>query len=317
MSKKILSVLLTAVLLVATFCVVVPSASALTGTVYFQVPADWATDYTEVYCHYWGEDGITSPDWQSAAEVCTKVADGIYGYVLPEGNVTGLVFSVNNADKNQTADITNLDDAAGKIATIEGDTCTWVEPTTELGEVKPVETTEEPGEVTTTGSEISGTIYFEIPTDDWKNFETVYCHIWGADGELAGWQTEKEICTKVNDTLYSYEVPAGAWTNAIFSNDTGKQTGDTTLTAAEMGKVMYYTGNKVENPVTGELVDEAAWKDYTEAPAESEAPASEPESKPEPEPEKSNNIALYIIICAAVVILIIIIIVVVAKKKKK
>ena len=317
MSKKILSVLMTVVLVVATLCITAVSASALTGTVYFEVPADWG-EYETIYCHYWG-DGITSPDWQTEAEVCTEAADGIYGYVLPEGT-TGFIFSANSGI--QTADLSLTEDCIGKVgkaaARVEGENvavASWDEPTVELAEVTPVILdTEDDAEAPADGK-ISGKIYFEVP-DTWKNFETIYCHYWDADGNGPSWQSAEETCEKVSDKIYGIELPEGAWEFAIFSNDNGMQTGNTPITANEIGKVMYLTGNKVENPVNGEEVDEALWKDYVaeETPADSKDDTTE--SKDDTTEEKANNLWLYIVIAAVVVVLVIVIIVV-AKKKKK
>ncbi|MGN0518165.1 MAG: starch-binding protein [Acutalibacteraceae bacterium] len=262
MSKKILSVLMTVVLVVATLCMTAVSASALTGTVYFEVPADWG-EYETIYCHYWG-DGITSPDWQTEPEVCTEAADGIYGYVLPEGT-TGFIFSANNGI--QTADLSLTEDCIGKVgkaaARVEGENvavASWDAPTVELAEVTPVVVDTEDGDTAASG-QISGKIYFEVP-DTWKNFETIYCHYWDADGNGPSWQSDAEVCEKVSDKIYCMDLPEGAWEFAIFSNDNAMQTGNTPITANEIGKVMYLTGNKVENPVNGEEVDEALWKDY-------------------------------------------------------
>ena len=314
MSKKVLSIVMTLVLLVATLCVSAGSAAALSGTVYFQVPSDW-TGYTKVYCHYWG-DGVASPEWQSDAEICTKVSDdGIFGYGLPEGEITGMVFSVD-LPETQTSDIAVTADSVGKVATVGADgKVTWEAPKAALDEVKAVAVEDKTTSAAPADGKISGTIYFEIP-EAWKNFTTVYCHYWTDAGEGPSWQSDDEICTKVNDKLYSITLPEGAWTKAIFSNDNGLQTGDTALSENEIGKVMYYTGNKVENPVNGEMVDEAAWKDYEEPTSSSADETSSVVSKADTE-KSNNNMVLYIVIAAVVVVLIVVIVVVASKKKKK
>ena len=51
-------------------------------------------------------------------------------------------------------------------------------------------------------------IYFDIDSTGWENYTTIYCHIWRADGtgKWPNWQTRKEICTKEDNGLYSYDA---------------------------------------------------------------------------------------------------------------
>lgn len=121
------------------------------------------------------------------------------------------------------------------------------------------------------------TIYFDVASSGWNNYTKVYCHIWRADGKgnWASWQTKKEIMTKVDDKIYSYDVTK-AGTNEdgnsiqksdgknyciIFSADTGVQTYNMIMSGSCIGDTAYVTGNELENPVDSEKkATEAAWK---------------------------------------------------------
>lgn len=84
MSKKVLSILLIAVMLVAMVCVGAVSASATTtGRIYFTLPESWGEfEYTgsgrmktSVYAHIWVNGGEDYAAWQSQAEKMTQVGD--------------------------------------------------------------------------------------------------------------------------------------------------------------------------------------------------------------------------------------------------
>lgn len=126
-----------------------------------------------------------------------------------------------------------------------------------------------------TSSSASGAgnlIYFD--TDGWKNFSTVFCHIWVRGGDsFFDWQQKKEQCKKVSGTVYSYDLSnlsgssyvsgglqSGKDYCVIFSNNIGAQTYDTTFGTACIGDTAKMTGNSVENPVDSEKkAFEAVW----------------------------------------------------------
>ena len=122
-------------------------------------------------------------------------------------------------------------------------------------------------------------IYFDVKSAGWKNFSTIYCHIWRADGtgKWPSWQTKKEVCKKENDDLYYYDIKktgnAEEIQNAgsknlycvIFSADTGSQIYNTIMNGNCIGDTVYVTGNKIENPKDSNKIDtEAAWKNHPE-----------------------------------------------------
>lgn len=122
-------------------------------------------------------------------------------------------------------------------------------------------------------------IYFDVKSAGWKNFSTIYCHIWRADGtgKWPSWQTKKEVCKKESDDLYSYDITktgnAEEIQNAgsknlycvIFSADTQVQIYNTIMNGNCIGDTVYVTGNKIENPKDSNKVDtEAAWKNHPE-----------------------------------------------------
>lgn len=126
-------------------------------------------------------------------------------------------------------------------------------------------------------SEVGATtkVYFDVESSGWKNYKTIYCHIWRADGTgtWTSWQTRKEMCTKESNGLYSYDVTktgnAEEIQNAgsknlycvIFSADTGVQTYNTIMNGNCLGDTCYITGNQLENPEDNQKkATEAAWK---------------------------------------------------------
>lgn len=122
-------------------------------------------------------------------------------------------------------------------------------------------------------------IYFDIDSTGWENYTTIYCHIWRADGtgEWTNWQTRKEICTKEDNGLYSYDVAKTGNADeivqsenhkyycVIFSADTGMQTYNTIMNGNCLGDTCYVTGNVFENPYdSSKICTEAAWKNHPE-----------------------------------------------------
>lgn len=122
-------------------------------------------------------------------------------------------------------------------------------------------------------------IYFDIDSTGWENYTTIYCHIWRADGtgKWPIWQTRKEICTKEDNGLYSYDVAKTGNSDeivqsgdrnyycVIFSADTGMQTYNTIMNGDCLGDTCYMTGNVFENPEDSyKICTEAAWKNHPE-----------------------------------------------------
>lgn len=122
-------------------------------------------------------------------------------------------------------------------------------------------------------------IYFDVKSAGWKNYKTIYCHVWRADGTgtWPSWQTKREVCDKENDDLYSYditktknaeEIQAAGSKNlycVVFSADTGVQIYNTIMNGNCIGDTCYVTGNELENPEdSNKKATEAAWKNHPE-----------------------------------------------------
>ncbi len=117
-------------------------------------------------------------------------------------------------------------------------------------------------------------IYFN--TTGWKNFQTVYCHIWVRGGDaFFAWQAKKEMCQPVKGKtgLYSYDLSNldastqvegglkdGVDYCVIFSANTGVQTFDQTFGKPCIGDTAKITGKMIENAVDSEKqANEAVW----------------------------------------------------------
>lgn len=114
-------------------------------------------------------------------------------------------------------------------------------------------------------------IYFEVPSD-WKNYKTVYCHLWayGSATPLANWQSKKERCDQVEGNLYSYDTTKVGGLDAnttycvIFSLDTAMETYTTLMTTACYGDTLYCNDTYYENPVDSNKTSRAAfWKNHS------------------------------------------------------
>ena len=125
--------------------------------------------------------------------------------------------------------------------------------------------------IATTASAAETKIYFEVPSD-WKNYKTVYCHIWayGSETPLANWQSKKEKCDLVEGTTYSYDVSkvgglsAGTTYCVIFSLDTGMETYTTLMSSDCYGDTLYCNNTYYENPVDSTKKSRAAfWKNHS------------------------------------------------------
>ena len=122
-------------------------------------------------------------------------------------------------------------------------------------------------------------IYFDVDSAGWRNYKTIYCHIWRADGtgDWPSWQTRKEMCVNEDNGLYSYdvtktgnaeEIVASGSHNyycVIFSANTGAQTYHIIMNGDCLGDTCYVTGNVLESPVDSNITCvEAAWRNHPE-----------------------------------------------------
>ncbi|MGN0442145.1 MAG: hypothetical protein ACI4FO_05535, partial [Acutalibacteraceae bacterium] len=126
-------------------------------------------------------------------------------------------------------------------------------------------------------------IYFDVESAGWKNYKTIYCHIWRADGtgEWNSWQTRKEMCVKEDSGLYSYdvmktknadEIMASGSHNyycVIFSANTGAQTYNVMMNGDCLGDTCYVTENTFESPEDSQKrCYEMKWRNHPECGAQ-------------------------------------------------
>lgn len=121
-------------------------------------------------------------------------------------------------------------------------------------------------DVTLAETGVSGELYFEVP-EDWKNYKTVYCHIWeyGSPTPLAPFQSKKEKCTLLPDGRYSYDVSKvggleeGKYYGMLFSVDTLMQTYDAIMTTVCLGDTLYCNSTVYEHPLDSNKTCRAAF----------------------------------------------------------
>lgn len=120
MSKKVLSVILAVVILVSMSCVAGISASAATkgGTIYVELPEQWAKTATSVYCHLWQNGGDSLAPWQTKAEKMTPVEGVKYSYEVPAGVEANMVI-ISTSTGVQTYDLTFGDECMGDTILID------------------------------------------------------------------------------------------------------------------------------------------------------------------------------------------------------
>ena len=119
-------------------------------------------------------------------------------------------------------------------------------------------------------------VYFDAT--GWKNFTTMYCHVWERGGDpFYSWKNKATVMKKVKDNLYSFDVsvlnnstavPGGLQDGKdyciIFASNIGSaagpQTYDTTFGKACIGDTAKLSGKSIENPVDSEQTAyEAVW----------------------------------------------------------
>lgn len=115
MSKKVMSVLLVAVMVVSMVCVAGISASAFSGgKVYVELPEAWAKSAKAVYCHIWKNGGDELYAWQTKNEKMTEEGNNKWSYEIPAGDWDMVIFSTSTG--GQTYDLTLGDECVGDTA---------------------------------------------------------------------------------------------------------------------------------------------------------------------------------------------------------
>lgn len=115
MSKKVMSVLLVAVMVVSMVCVAGISASAFGGgKIYVELPEAWAKSAKAVYCHVWKNGGDELYAWQTKSEKMTEEGGNKWSYEIPAGDWNMVIFSTSTGV--QTYDLTFGDECIGDTA---------------------------------------------------------------------------------------------------------------------------------------------------------------------------------------------------------
>lgn len=115
MSKKLMSVLLAAVMIVSMVCVAGISASAFGGgKIYVELPEAWAKSAKAVYCHVWKNGGDELYAWQTKNEKMTEEGGNKWSYEIPSGDWNMVIFSTSTGV--QTYDLTFGDECIGDTA---------------------------------------------------------------------------------------------------------------------------------------------------------------------------------------------------------
>lgn len=140
MRKKIISIVLVAVMLISMACVGVVSSSAASdtlGKIYFQMPQAWIDiaggARINVYAHIWVNGGEEYFTWQEAAEIMTAEGNNLYSFDItrlpavtddgtqPQWNMVIFSFQGRGIDGQQTFDTTLYPECIGKTFTVNTD----------------------------------------------------------------------------------------------------------------------------------------------------------------------------------------------------
>ncbi len=121
--KKILSIALALVLMLSCFSATgVSAAEEFTPTeepvIYFEVPENWASDVSKVFCHIWSYGGEAFANWASKKETCKKTdTEGLYSYdiskagTIEDGKIYCIIFAVVTASGSELQTYNTLFDA--------------------------------------------------------------------------------------------------------------------------------------------------------------------------------------------------------------
>lgn len=109
---------------------------------------------------------------------------------------------------------------------------------------------------------LSSKLYFKIPSD-WKNFSTIYCHIYDEDGNaLSNWHSKKEKCTQENGSIYSFDstrvggLEAGVTYFVVVSSDIGSESEHIELTDSSFENPIILTTEQDSVIVEPEIPDD-------------------------------------------------------------
>lgn len=113
------------------------------------------------------------------------------------------------------------------------------------------------------------TFSFDASTTNWKNYKSIYCHIWVYGGEsIYAFKAKAEKCTDNGDGTWTYDLDAkgvtledGVLYGLLFGNENGMQTYNLLVDTSCYGDTAYCTADEYENPVDSNKKHPAAfWK---------------------------------------------------------
>lgn len=103
----------------------------------------------------------------------------------------------------------------------------------------------------------SDTIYFDVSSTGWSNFQKVYCYIWQyGEASFYDWGSKQTLMTDEGDGIWSYDLRAHGISfedeedyAVIFSNNKGSMTYDLLINNPCIGDTAYCDGMTYESPV--------------------------------------------------------------------
>ena len=226
--KKIISVLLAALLTISmSIAAVSTTAAASSDVIYFEKPTSWGTPN----CYVWGGTSGANSAWPGAA--MTLVTGSVYSYTVP-GDQVNVIF---NCGGSQTADL-SLTGNAGKIFTItSGNSGTWSTYDSPVVPTSPTSPSSPTSPTTVTDPQPSGTGATAVlaNTANWSS-PTVY--YWNGSTKNNAWPgvalTENDKDAAGN---YVVDIPqayiGSSDAGVIFSNSGSSQSADLKIAAGD------------------------------------------------------------------------------------
>ncbi len=100
------------------------------------------------------------------------------------------------------------------------------------------------------------TLTFDVESAGWKNFNTIYCHIWEYGGDaFYAYGSKKEKCTDNGDGTWTYDLDGkgitlddGVLYALIFANENGMMTYNLLFDKSVLGDTAYCEGTIYESP---------------------------------------------------------------------
>lgn len=253
---RIISVVVSAALLLCSFFALTFNADATSGdTIFVKVNNGWST--ANIYCYMWknnGGSGNENHSWPGIEMTKVSGTDNIFTYTVTD-DYTKIIFNTGQGGK-QTQDLTYTGNGGdGKIYDLGAGTWSqYVEPTT--GPTTSSSPTVSTAPTTSTLPSGDYTVYLKNSA----KWSTPKCYMWNSGSDTnAGWSGVN--MTLIGDDVWEYS-PSKAFANCIFSDNGSNQTSD--LTA----KYGYIYDNQTKS-----------WSQYDTSPVRVKSFTASPSSK--------------------------------------